>query len=41
VVAVANAVINEPLGFVKGQEFLDYLSVLSILKKDSARWSQL
>jgi len=30
---------NEPLGAIKGMEFLDQLSDYQLLKKDSAPWS--
>jgi hypothetical protein len=30
---------NEPVGSIKGREFLDYLSEYLLLKKDSALWS--
>jgi hypothetical protein len=30
---------NEPLGSIKGGEFLDYLSNCQLLKKDSAPWN--
>jgi hypothetical protein len=29
---------NEPLGSIKGEEFLEYLSDYKLLKKDSAPW---
>jgi hypothetical protein len=30
---------NEPLGSIKGEEFLDWQSYCKRLKKDSAPWS--
>jgi hypothetical protein len=31
---------NEPLGSIKGREFLDYLSDYWLLEKDFDRWSE-
>jgi hypothetical protein len=31
---------NEPSGFTKGGEFLDWLSYYRLFRKDSASWNQ-
>ena len=31
---------NEPSGSIKGREFLDELRTSSLLKRDSAEWSE-